>query len=277
MDNSAQIDFWNGQAGERWRDEAAALDMLLEPFIGSIVSALPRVVTGDILDVGCGSGALSLELALQFGGARITGVDVSKPMLSLARERAVGRGERLQFIECDASEYVSHDTYDALVSRFGVMFFTDPVSAFANLRGGMSPGGHLSFACWRPAKENDWVMLPMSAALEYMNATPPSPEPRAPGPFAFAEADYVTEILKSAGWKDVAVEPWDGNLIMPGNTLSDSANFSLTIGPLARVIAEQNIDKGLLKAKIIERLESQLNPEGRAELGAAAWIVTARA
>ena len=277
MDNSDQIDYWNGQAGERWREQAAALDTLLAPFVGSIIAALPRVVTGHILDIGCGSGALSLELARQFGGAKVTGVDVSKPMLSLARERAAGKEERLQFVEGDASKFTSHQPYDALVSRFGVMFFSDPVAAFANLHGLMKPKAHMSFACWRPANENGWVMLPMQAALEFLEGSPPMPEPRAPGPFAFSEPEYVTEILTSAGWRDIAVEPWDGKLEMPGDSISDTAEFQLTIGPLARLTAEQEIDRGALKAKIIERLEEKVNSEGRPHLDAAAWIVTARA
>ena len=277
MDNSDQIHYWNGQAGERWRDEASALDELLEPFLGSIIAALPRVVTGNILDVGCGAGALSLELARQFGGAKVTGVDVSKPMLSLARARAEGLGERLQFIEGDATSYSSHQAYNALVSRFGVMFFADPVQTFENLREQMSEGASLSFACWRPAAENEWIMFPFQAALEFMQAPPAMPDPRAPGPFAFAESDYVTHILDTAGWKDVWIEAWDGKLTMPGETIEDTAEFTLTIGPLARLIAEQDIDRSALKAKIIEQLETRADAESDIKLDAAAWIVTARA
>ena len=103
------------------------------------------------------------------------------------------------------------------------------------------------------------------------------PPPRAAGPFAFAESDYVTHILDSAGWRNVWVEPWDGMLTMPGETLSDTAEFSLTIGPLARLIAEQDIDRAELKAALIALLEEQVGSNGKVELSAAAWIVTAKA
>lgn len=277
MDNSDQIEFWNGQAGEKWRDEADALDALLEPFLGSIVAALPRVVSGNILDVGCGSGALSRTMAGQFGGAKITGVDVSQPMLSLARERGKVFGERINFVEADGAQYSSHVLCDALVSRFGVMFFSDPSATFENLRAQMNNGAPLCFACWRPASDNEWIMLPLKAALSFLEGPPPMPETRAPGPFAFSEPDYITQILGAAGWKDVRIEAWDGTLTMPGQDIEETAEFTLTIGPLARLVSEQVIDRSALKDNVIEMLAAKTDDNGRVQLTAAAWIVTARA
>ena len=277
MDNSRQIEFWNGQAGEKWRDEAAALDALLEPFLGSIIAALPTMLTGQIIDVGCGSGALSRALAGQFGGAKVTGVDVSQPMLSLARERGAVFGDRVKFVEQDAAEFSSHIRFDALVSRYGVMFFADPVAAFENLHRHMKEGAPLSFVCWRPASENEWIMLPFQAALEFMEGPPPMPEPRAPGPFAFAESDYVADILDSAGWKNVSIEAWDGKLLMPGETIGETVDFTLTIGPLARLISEQEIDREALTTRIKELLMAKADDDGQVYLQAAAWMVTARA
>lgn len=278
MSNSEQIDFWNGQAGEKWRDEAEALDMLLEPFLGSIIAGLPTVVTGNILDIGCGAGALSLSAARQFGGAKVMGVDVSKPMLSLAQRRGEPLGDRVSFYEKDAAEFSSHIAFDALISRFGVMFFSDPVKTFENLRRQMKAGAALSFACWRSAIENEWIMMPMQAAQEFMAPPPEMPsDPRAPGPFAFAESDYITHILDAAEWKNVWIEAWDGALTMPGENINETAEFTLTIGPLARLIAEQEIDKDALKAKAVELLQSKTNAQGQVQLNAAAWIVTATA
>ncbi|MEM9054774.1 MAG: methyltransferase type 11, partial [Pseudomonadota bacterium] len=155
--------------------------------------------------------------------------------------------------------------------------FADPVAAFANLRTQMREGASLSFASWRPAAENDWVMVPFQAALGFMEGAPPIPPPRTPGPFAFAEADYVTHILDSAGWRDVWVEPWDGMLTMPGDTLAETAEFSLKIGPLARLIAEQDIDRDALKTALMGLLEKKIGANGTIELSGAAWIVTAKA
>ena len=277
MNNADQIEYWNGQAGERWRDEAEALDLLLAPFAESIVAALPRGLRGTVLDVGCGAGALSLKVTGSYGGAKVVGVDVSAPMLSLAKTRASLIGAKAEFIEGDATEFTHHTKFQALVSRFGVMFFADPVAAFSNLHGLMEEGAPLCFACWRPATENEWIMTPLEAAQGFMTAPPPIPDPRAPGPFAFAESDYVTHILDSAGWKNVWVEEWDGPLTMPGNDLNETAEFTLTIGPLARLIAEQDIDRAALKAEVTKSLEKRTKPDGSVALQAAAWIVTARA
>ena len=276
MSNSDQIEYWNGQAGERWRDDAEALDTLLQPYLKAVLAALPSDLSGHILDVGCGAGSLSLAAQARPSDIKVTGVDVSKPLLSLARERASGVNG-LDFIEADASAFSSQTRFDALISRFGVMFFTDPVAAFSNLRAQMTSGAPMSFACWRAASENDWITMPLKAAHSFLKDELPTPPARAPGPFAFAEADYVTHILDSAGWTSVWVEPWDGTLTMPGETLSDTAEFSLTIGPLARLIAEQNIDRGELKEALIALLNEQVGANGKVELGAAAWIVTAKA
>ncbi|MEM1390622.1 MAG: class I SAM-dependent methyltransferase [Pseudomonadota bacterium] len=276
MSNSDQIEYWNGKAGERWRDDAEALDALLEPYLEAVLSALPRDLSGHILDVGCGGGSLSLAAQARSSDIKVTGVDVSKPLLSLARERAHG-SSALEFIQADAATFSSATKFDALISRFGVMFFTDPVAAFSNLRAQIIPDAPMSFACWRAARENDWIMTPLAAAHSFLQDELPMPPARAPGPFAFAEADYVTHILDSAGWNSVWVEPWDGTLTMPGETLSDTAEFSLTIGPLARLIAEQDIDRGELKEALIALLSEQIGSSGKIELGAAAWIVTAKA
>ncbi|MEM7491752.1 MAG: class I SAM-dependent methyltransferase [Pseudomonadota bacterium] len=276
MSNSDQIEYWNGKAGERWRDDAEALDALLEPYLKAVLAALTSELSGHILDVGCGGGSLSFAAHARHSDIKVTGVDVSKPLLSLAGERADG-SSALDFIEADASSFSSETTFDALISRFGVMFFTDPVAAFSNLRAQMVPGAPMSFACWRAASENDWIMTPLKAAHSFLQDELSMPPARAPGPFAFAEADYVTHILDSAGWNSVWVEPWDGTLTMPGETLSDTAEFSLTIGPLARLIAEQDIDRDKLKKAVVGLLEEQMGSNGKVELGAAAWIVTAKA
>ena len=112
MSNADQIEYWNGKAGERWRDDARALDQLLAPFLDAVLQALPQDLTGRVLDVGCGGGSLSLAALTRFSGVSATGVDVSKPLLSLANERAAGLGG-VEFIEADASTYSSAETFDA--------------------------------------------------------------------------------------------------------------------------------------------------------------------
>lgn len=274
-DNSAQIEYWNGKAGERWASEAARLDEMLSPFLGPVLSAAGGVADKRVLDVGCGSGSLSMA-ALEAGAAHVTGVDVSKPMLGLARQRAGDTGAA-KFIEADASEWSSETPFDRLVSRFGVMFFSDPPAAFANLRKAVKPGGRLAFACWQPLKENDWAAAPLRAVMPFLDAAPPKPEPGAPGPFAFEDADRTVGILARAGWQNPRATPWTGKLTMPGSSLEETARFMTEMGPAARLIAEHEIAPDQVFGALLGMLKAYGGVDGRVSLPAAAWIVTADA
>ncbi|MEQ9316921.1 MAG: class I SAM-dependent methyltransferase [Henriciella sp.] len=274
-DNSAQIDYWNGKAGERWTTEAERLDGMLSPFLGPVLSAAGGVSGKRVLDVGCGAGSLSLA-ALDAGAAHVTGVDVSAPMLALARMRA-GGAAATEFIEADASEWSNDTQYDRLVSRFGVMFFADPAAAFANLRKAMRPGGRLAFACWQPLKNNDWAAAPLKAAMPLLDQPPPRPEPGSPGPFAFEDADRTVGLLARGGWKNANATPWTGQLTMPGSSIEETARFMTEMGPAARLIAEHEIDAEQVFGGLVGMLKGFASPDGRVSLPAAAWIVTAEA
>ena len=181
-----------------------------------------------VLDIGCGCGHTSLSLAHRVGAqGAITGIDTSAPMLSLARTPAEHRAEpgaAIEFVEADAQTHaIQRDSFDAVFSRFGVMFFEDPVAAFSNIRTALRPNGRLGFCCWQPRAVNPFMTVPAQAALELL---PPPPEmpPRAPGPFAFAEPDYIHSILSRSGFSDISITP-----------LSRHDKFAVTEGnPIAR-------------------------------------------
>ncbi|MFN7057069.1 class I SAM-dependent methyltransferase [Hyphomonas sp.] len=277
MDNSAQIDYWNGPAGEKWVRDADRLDRMLAPFADAVIAPVKFVPGQKVLDVGCGAGALSLGIEAAAVNVAITGVDVSEPLIALARSRAQAVSARSEFVVADAAAWQPKEPVDAVVSRFGVMFFEDPAGAFLNLRMATKPGGQLSFACWRPLPENDWAMMPLQCALPFLKEAPQMPEPGAPGPFSFGDAGYVTDILTRSGWREVTIAPWDGEISLPGASPAETAAFMIEIGPLTRLIKEQALEEAAILEAVEAGLKERAGTDGRTRLKAAAWIIGARA
>jgi SAM-dependent methyltransferase len=268
--NEAQIEYWNSSMGERWAQNQENLDRLLAPLSEAAINATALKEGERVLDVGCGCGATSLAMADR--GADTTGIDVSQPMLDHARSRAEGRSNP-QFLLADAALEEFSGDYDLLFSRFGVMFFVEPVAAFANLRTALRPGGRVCFVCWQPADRNPWVAVPMAAALQFLPPAEPL-DPRAPGPFAFGDADYVGDILTQAGFDNVQATPLEHPLSL-GEDASVAAEFITRIGPVSRVLVD--LDQAVrddLMNEVRTALQSHQSDRG-VELGAACWIVTA--
>jgi len=270
--NQDQIDYWNGPAGQRWAEAQESLDRTLAS-IGKAFLAFAAVKPGErVLDIGCGCGTTTLAFADAAGpNGRVTGLDISAPMLGLARTRAAGRP--IEFVQADASVHPFRAEYDVATSRFGVMFFADPVAAFANIRKALKPGGRLAFLCWRAMPDNVWAVVPFAAARDLLPAQPP-PDPNAPGPFAFADSVRLRSILESAGFKAVRIEKLDSVMNMAPNA-REAAQFALGIGPLARAAAElDDVTKTKIVARVSEALKKYETPSGVA-LPAACWLVGA--
>lgn len=278
MNNEAQIEYWNGQAGDKWVRNAKALDGMLTPFIDAILGEAKLMAGETVLDIGCGAGALSLAAQEQVQPkGTVTGIDISRPLLDLAGERAEASGSSARFEEADASAYSAEKPVDCAISRFGVMFFDDPVGAFRSLRASLRPEGRLVFACWRGLAENEWARLPLETAQHLLKEIPASPPPGAPGPFAFADGERVRTMLKDAGWRGVDVKRWSGEMTMPGASIKETAEFMLELGPLSRLIAEAEVDKGALLDRLQSVLSDRADASGQVTLTAEAWIVSATA
>ena len=272
--NQDQIDYWNGPAGQRWAEAQESLDKNLLSISAALLSFV-GVKTGEsVLDVGCGCATTTLAYADAAGrDARVMGVDISGPMLSLARKRAGSRP--IEFIQADASTHPFKPEFDVVASRFGVMFFADPGSAFANIRKALKPGGRLRFVCWRAMMDNQWATVPLMAARDLLPAQEP-PDPNAPGPFAFADSARLKAILERSGFKNVTAEKLDSVMNM-APTAREAAQFSLGIGPLARASAEcDDATKAKIVVRVTEAMKRFETDDGVAP-PAACWLVGASA
>lgn len=275
--NAEQIRYWNEQSGPKWVARQAALDQQLAP-LGTAVADRLAVAAGErVVDVGCGCGESTLDLARRVGpSGRVLGVDISEPMLARARERAEGL-EQVTLRQADAQAHAfPAAAFDVVYSRFGVMFFADPVAAFRNLRGALRGGGRLGFVCWQALWENPWMTVPLQAVAGLVQMPPPPP-PDAPGPFAFADRERVTGILEGAGFADVAFEELRPLLtIAGGGDAERAAAFAMEIGPAAFALRDADpAVRPRVQAAIAEAFGPYEGPNGVA-LPGAAWVVTAR-
>ncbi len=276
MNNADQIDYWNGEAGQKWVANSDLLDAMLAPYAKRILEAANLQSGERVIDIGCGTGALSMKAAAAVGDTgHVIGVDVSEPMVELARERAQVAGAPASFMATDASTYASDQPVDVMLSRFGVMFFEDPGKAFASMRGNLKPGGRMTFACWQSLAENDWARAPLEAALPFLKEPPEMPPPGTPGPFAFADKDRMTDFLERAGWRDVSVESWTCQMAMPGQNVAESAAFMMQMGPVARLLEAQELAPDPVRDALCAHMRQYADDNGQVRLKGAVWIVTA--
>ncbi len=278
-DNSGQIEFWNGEHGESWARYAAIVDRMFVELTDAVLDAA-EIRPGDrILDIGCGSGGLAMAAAQRTTPiGSVAAIDVSGPMLDRAQDRADEAGlVNVVFVLGDASIYPFAETsFDAAISRLGVMFFDAPEEAFRRIAGSFSAGARIAFAVWREPRENPWAMEPVSAARPFIDM-PPRPGPEDPGPFSFANPDRVRRILEGAGLEHVALAPFDFRIPL-GRDLDEALAFAMEMGPLSKPLGEvtgANRDKAI--AAIRDVLSAHRDDDGTVRLDGACWIVTARA
>jgi SAM-dependent methyltransferase len=270
--NAEQAAKWNKAAGRSWAELGDMLDRVLEPFVPMLLGEIGALDGRRVVDVGCGAGALALAAAER--RARSMGVDVSAPLIGTARARARERNLAAEFVEADAQTHrFEAAAFDALVSRFGVMFFADPAAAFANLRSAMRPGAGLACAVWRSAAENDFMTAAERATADILTQLPARTDD-SPGQFGLADPRRAEAILADAGWRDVSIRPVDVECRM---TETELALYARRMGPVGELLP--TLERSV-RDEVERRLDSAFRPfvrDSAASFTAACWTVTARA
>jgi ubiquinone/menaquinone biosynthesis C-methylase UbiE len=273
--NDEQVKSWNGSAGRGWVDAQTTLDQILRPFEDLLVAEVSAARGGRVLDVGCGTGSTTLAVARLLGAkGRGVGVDISEPMLALARDRAKRESTPATFICADAQTHAFDPaTFDMIVSRFGVMFFADSVRAFANLRRAASDDAELRFVAWRSAADNPFMTTAERAAAPLLPNIP-ARDPDAPGQFAFTDRDRVHGILEKSGWTAIDIRPIDVGCSVPE---ADLVRYVTQIGPVGRILQEAD-DR--TRAQVVAKIRPAFAPYvhgADVRFNAACWMVGARA
>jgi SAM-dependent methyltransferase len=229
-----------------------------------------------VLDVGCGNGATTRAAARVAARGSALGLDLSEAMVEHARELAVEEDvANVTFEAADVQTCRFDAEFDCAISRFGVMFFDDPVAAFANVRSALRDGGRAAFVVWQEMLANDWMLVPTAALLQHVEF--PTSEPGAPGPFALADSDRVRSIFADAGLRDVAIDPFTARVLVGGRgTLDEAVAFMRNTGIAHGLLDDQpsEVQQQAL-ASMRTALEPHLTDDG-VRLGGAAWLVTAR-
>ncbi|TAK78461.1 MAG: class I SAM-dependent methyltransferase [Aquabacterium sp.] len=273
--NDEQARLWNGHAGHAWVEAQRVLDRMLQPFEDLLMEVVHAARPKRLLDIGCGTGSTTLAAARLLGGAaRCTGVDISGPMIAAARDRAALQGLAVEFVQADVQAHAFEPAaHDLLISRFGVMFFDDPVRAFANLRHAAAPGAALHFAAWRGADENPFMTTAERAAAPLLPALP-ARRPGAPGQFAFADAQRIRAVLEGSGWEAIGVRPVDAECSLAEQ---DLVPYLKRLGPLG--LALQDADERTRTAVVgtVRAAFDRFVLGGEVRFTSACWMVEARA
>jgi SAM-dependent methyltransferase len=279
--NTDEAERWDsGEQGAHWAANQARYDRMLEPFTAMIMRAAALQPGCRVLDVGCGCGATTLAAARLVMPAGAVGIDLSGPMLARARTGAAEAGVNAVFQQGDAQVHPFEPAaFDTVISRFGVMFFGDPVAAFANIRAATRPGGRLSFVCWQPRSANQWLLVPGAALAEHVPPVEPPPddgEAAAPGMFAFADPDRLRHVLTAAGWRDIRATAEHARIMVGGGGSIDDAVEFIRTGSQGRTMLagadEATVDRALAS------LRAALTPHADADgvrLGAGVWLAQA--
>ncbi|WP_288015734.1 class I SAM-dependent methyltransferase [Blastomonas sp.] len=276
--NELKGEDWAGEMGVKWLTHIDRFEGMIAP-IGDALLARASIAPGErVIDLGCGGGLTSLAAARATGpDGAVLGLDISPDLIDEARRRATDH-PNVSFVCADAATVALDTPYDRLISRFGSMFFADPCAAFTNLHGLIKPGGRIDLAIWAAPRDNPWMMELMGVARSHIDI--PSPDPRAPGPFAFADLDYVRDILAHAGFSAPDIEPYQGEQAIggPGASPDDAADFALASMAIGRALAEAGDDVlARARADLVTLFEKRHVPGKGVMMANKVWLLSATA
>ena len=270
-----QTKLWNGPAGRAWVEAQPVLDQMFAPLEALLVAAVCEGSGSRVLDVGCGTGSTTLAVARRLGAnGRCIGIDISDPMIAVARARAEREGVPASFIRANAQTHAFEPaSIDAIISRFGVMFFDDFVGAFANLRHAATADAEFHFIAWRSAAENPFMTTAECAAAPLL-PNMPARRPDAPGQFAFADQGRVHRVLEESGWSEIDIRPIDVVCTAPEKEL---VPYLTRFGPVGLILHEVD-DR--TRAQVVATVRAAFDPYvhgPEVRFTAACWMVRARA
>jgi SAM-dependent methyltransferase len=269
---TCQSEYWNGPAAQRWIAARGPIDRSLASIQDTIFGFASPAAGEAVLDVGCGCGTTTWAL---YGrtGARVLGLDISAPMVGVARA-SQRPGVPVEFRLGDAGSVALDPEFDLVFSRFGVMFFADPVAAFRHLRRALLVRGRIAFACWQATEHNTWATAPLAAARPLLPPQEPV-DPHAPGPFAFSDRERLRGILEAAGLRDIDIRAHATTMYL-GASVPEAVEHAVMVGPLARVASELPATVWPeLRVRLTDALARYATADA-VELPAAVWLVGAR-
>jgi SAM-dependent methyltransferase len=277
--NEEQAQFWS-ELAPTWLELQDDLEEVSELPGLLAMDRLPLGPGQAVVDLGCGGGRTTLELASRVSpGGKAVGVDIAPELVAGGRERAARLGvDNVEFVHADVqAEDLGEAVFDAAFSRFGVMFFADPVVAFANVRRALRPGGVLSFVCWQNVFENEWMLVPGMAVASVTGSLPPLPAPGEPGPFSLADPDRVQSVLAGADFDRIDVMPHADAVVRAEDRIADVARISTRVGAAREALRDADDDT---RRRAVEAVEAALRARvenGQVSASRAVWLVTARA
>ncbi|MFI9406951.1 class I SAM-dependent methyltransferase [Nocardia sp. NPDC052316] len=262
---------WNGQSGNAWVEAQHVVDEVLRPFEEILVDAARALSAQHVLDVGCGTGGTSIAVAAALESSQVVGVDISEPMITAARARAPHPA--VTFLRADAQTHPFEPSFELIMSRFGVMFFQDPVRAFTNLRRAATGAGALRCIVWRSPEGNPFMTTAERAAAPLLPDLP-ARIPDAPGQFGLASKDRTAGILRDSGWTGVAIDPIDVECVMPEDVLTW---YFSTLGPVGTLLS--GVDE-TTRARVVDTVRPAFDPfvhGDQVRYTAACWMLSAHA
>jgi ubiquinone/menaquinone biosynthesis C-methylase UbiE len=275
--NREQYDAWNGDSGQRWIQDPDRRDRVLSPIADALLATAGLTSGQSVLDVGCGCGATTLAAARAVGAdGSATGVDLSEPMLDVARRRAATAGiANVTFVQADAQTCdLGAHRFDVAISRFGTMFFADPGAAFTNLAAALDRGGRICLATWQPLVVNEWLTVPGAALLRYGSLPDSDDDGTGPGMFAQSDPDHLRRVLTAAGYANIELHPVEVTLTL-GADPDEAVAYLADSGPGRAVLATIADDDKPAALDAVRNILADHTDDTGVHLGAAIWLITA--
>ena len=238
--NVEQSEYWNEKSGPKWVKNEDALNERLSILTNELFSRANIKASDKVLDIGCGGGDTTFQVSkLLANGGHAVGVDISQTLLNHAKSK-FSNIDSMKFVHCDAQNYSFDENYfDNVISRFGVMFFENPTEAFKNILGSMQTNGSINFVCWTNMTENEFITEGMDIITKYTQKVLPEVT-KDPGPFAFSDPEYVKEVLRSAGFKNIKIDKVYTSIATKDSPEHD-AEILMEIGPRAKILSEEKV------------------------------------